>query len=483
MSAKKELKDLDTKVSGTTYTPNHEGEVDATSAAPKRLLGRHTTAATVHLALCLVMFSQVAMIVGAGAYARDIAAAVGGSDKITWISQAIAIITSVLGPPVSQAADYWGRKWFLVISTTSGFVGCLIISRATSMGMAIAGSVFCGFAYGSQPLLVAVASEILPRRYRTVAQSGLNMANGLGAVFGILREKLSKLDWIAYALLMSGIILFSMALTWSENPYPWKDSHVSPLFAVSCVLLIGLGYHQTMVRKDGMVHHGLFSLSICFFAAVVASFGVAAYTSVTKDIRGPLALSFLLYIIFGILMATSKVSSNIAVPWGYPIILGTGFALTFTCVITAAQMSAPPELIGLTISLRSFGGCVAIAIYAAIFNSAIKKYLVPDIASAVVPLGLSPKDMPQLIKGLTTHDEDLLAAIPGISQQILEVALHALKGAYLKSFRSVWIALAVMAFGAFVPSCFAINHKREFSSQIDASLEGEKNEGTVVHVE
>jgi MFS family permease len=54
------------------------------------------------------------------------------------------------------------------------------------MGMAIAGSVFCGFAYGSQALLVAVASEILPRRYRTVAQSGLNMANGLGAVFGLL---------------------------------------------------------------------------------------------------------------------------------------------------------------------------------------------------------------------------------------------------------------------------------------------------------
>jgi hypothetical protein len=32
-------------------------------------------------------------------------------------------------------------------------------------------------------------------------------------------------------------------------------------------------------------------------------------------------------------------------------------------------------------------------------------------------------------------------------------------------------------------SCFAINPNREFSSQIDASLEGEKSEGTIVHVD
>lgn len=83
-----------------------------------------------------------------------------------------------------------------------------------------------------------------------------------------------------------------------------------------------------------------------------------------KSIRAPLALSFVLYILFGskpafqlvyffaqalsnyiaVLMATAKLSSNIAVTWGYPVILGIGFALTLTAVVTAAQMSAPPEL-------------------------------------------------------------------------------------------------------------------------------------------
>jgi hypothetical protein len=105
--------------------------------------------------------------------------------------------------------------------------------------------------------------------------------------------------------------------------------------------------------------------------------------------------------------------------------------------------STTARLQSLTPTLNSFTD-------AAIFNSEIKKHLFPEIASAVVPLGLSPEHLPQLIKGLTTHDESLLASIPGINHQISEVALHALKGAYLKSFRPVWITLAVMAFGAFV---------------------------------
>ncbi|EEU41142.1 uncharacterized protein NECHADRAFT_46417, partial [Fusarium vanettenii 77-13-4] len=439
--------------------------------------------------LYCINFSQLAMIVGAGAYARDLAAVVGGSSNITWMVQSITIVTSALGPPFSQAADYWGRKWFLVLSTVCGMIGCIIISRAASMGMAIGGSVICGLSYGSQPLLVAVASEIVPRRYRAVVQSGLGIATATGAIFGLLREKLLRLDWVAYAFLASGIVLFSMALTWADNPYSWRDARVSATFAISCVLLLSLGFHQIKLKKDGMIHHRLFSsvhsniFSVTFFAAIVSSFGVAIYSSLMKSIRAPLALSFVLYILFGVLMATAKLSSNIAVTWCYPVILGIGFALTLTTVVTAAQMSAPPELIGLTLSLRSLGGSVALAIYNAIFNSAMKKYLAPSIAGAVVPLGVDPDDLPQLIQGLTTQDQKLLASIPGMTPRIMQAAVHALKEAYLSSFRRVWIALAAMAFCAFIPACFAINPKKDFSKDIDAPLDEKMAEATVAQVE
>lgn len=111
---------------------------------------------------------------------------IGGSNNSAWLSTAIAILTSLLGPPVSQAADYWGRKWFIVVLTIFGFIGSMVTSRATTMNMAIAGQVIAGLSFGSQPLLYAVASEILPRRWRPEAQAGLNVTVGVGGIFTLL---------------------------------------------------------------------------------------------------------------------------------------------------------------------------------------------------------------------------------------------------------------------------------------------------------
>lgn len=80
----------------------------------------------------------------------------------------------------------------------------------------------------------------------------------------------------------------------------------------------------------------------------------------------------------------------------------------------------------------------------------MKKYLAPSIAGAVLPLGVDPDDLPRLIQGLTTQDQMLLASIPGMTPRIMQAAVHALQEAYLLSFRRVWIALAAMAFCAFI---------------------------------
>lgn len=73
----------------------------------------------------------------------------------------------VFAAPVSQAADYWGRRWLLIILAFLGCVGTIITSRATTVsahpissrnlfadpnqqiGMAIAGEVFVGACFAS----------------------------------------------------------------------------------------------------------------------------------------------------------------------------------------------------------------------------------------------------------------------------------------------------------------------------------------------
>lgn len=243
----------------------------------------------------------------------------------------MAIFTVVLGPIVAQAADYWGRKWFLVGLSFSSALGGLITARATSMNMAIAGCCLIGTAFGMQPLLHAVVSEVLPRAWRGWAQSIVMLSNALGLFAGLvvggaltrdgdpnglrtffyigmafflltgsicvfayrpplrqlqklpLRDKLLRLDWVSYGLLASGLVLFCLGLSFLR-PYSWRDPLVSAPFAIGLVLAIALGIYEYRFKKDGMFHHGLFkgdrnfAISlICIFSEGIGFFAANQY--------------------------------------------------------------------------------------------------------------------------------------------------------------------------------------------------------------
>ena len=98
----------------------------------------------------------------------------------------MTITAATLGPPVSQAADYWGRKWFVVVLSSASCIGCIVVSRADTIGMAIAGQAVSALSQGCQPTIHAIASEILPRKYRPLAQSSINLAAALGGALGLL---------------------------------------------------------------------------------------------------------------------------------------------------------------------------------------------------------------------------------------------------------------------------------------------------------
>lgn len=288
------------------------------------------------LAVCFIYFAQLLCIVGAGTQGQTIAGHFGSKD-VVWFSAPITILTVVLGPIVSQAADYWGRKWFLVIFSLAGVVGSIIVARASSMSMAIAGFTVLGISFGVQPLLHTVAAEVLPRRWRPYAQAATLTSSSMGSVTGLLvggalnrnydpnslgfqyyfyitmaiylastilcilvyhppptakqiefrgrtMDKLKRLDWVGYFLLAVGLILFCVALSYSGNPYSWADAHVSATFAVGVVLALVLVVYETWFRSDGMFHHGLFtgnrnfSIALfCVFAEGLAFFAANIY--------------------------------------------------------------------------------------------------------------------------------------------------------------------------------------------------------------
>jgi MFS family permease len=334
------------------------------------------------------------------------------------------------------------------------------------MGMAIAGFTISGFSFGAQPLLHAVSSEVLPRRYRSWGQAADLVANALGGITALLvggalnrqsdpnsrgfrdywfmtsgifafaailtlflysppptktqtsftsAEKLKKLDWVGYLLLATGLVLFCISLSWSQNPYPWSSPEISATFTIGLVLMIGLGVYEWKLKEDGMFHHGLFRNKnfsvalICVFCEGIAFFAAnqyfafqvsvlyesdsllvgvrysiammvsilsavltGLYIALTRRVRWITVVAFLIFMCFFVGMALSDSSSNNRV-WAYPVLLGAALGMTLCALVTVAQLSTPPGLIasasGLFIAVRSLGGSIGLAICKTGFHS------------------------------------------------------------------------------------------------------------------
>ncbi|KAH8594915.1 major facilitator superfamily domain-containing protein [Bisporella sp. PMI_857] len=518
-------------------------------------------------AVCLIYVAQLINVVGAGARAQDISIVLGNSEDSVWLTSSVTIFTVVLSPPVSQAADYWGRRWFLIILTFMGIVGSIIVARANSMNMAIAGMCINGLSYGAQPLLHAVVSEVLPRKDRPFAQATVNVAASLGGLLALViggamarhdnhegfrnywymstafyalatalclvlynppprptqlglttGEKLKKLDWIGYFLLASGLVLFCIALSWSQNPYQWTDVHILATFLIGVALIAGLAVYETWFKTDGMFHHGLFSRGwnfvialICvfveglvFFAAnnyfafeatvlydhdpliagtryginfivyAIAAIVGGAICAATKKIKIPTAVAFVSMIIFFICMATATTGSSKAV-WGYPVFLGIGLGVALCALLSVAQFSTPSELIaitsGLMISVRSLGGSIGLAIYNAIFTAKFTANLGTKIAEAVLPLGLPQSSLPSLIGALASNNQSALLLVPDITPQIIGAGAGGLFEAYSIGFRFVWISAGCFTVIAAALAVFLVDPVKEFNRHIDAPAE------------
>lgn len=203
--------------------------------------------------------------------------------------------------------------------------------------------------------------------------------------------------------------------------------------------------------------------SIASIVSIPASLLGGLYLALTKQVRWLAVSSFLSFVIFFALMANTDPSdmSNRST-WGFPVFLGAGLGLSLVSLITLAQLSTPPELIaitsGLVIGVRSLGGSVGLAIYNALFNSAMGK-LGDNIAGAVIPMGLPPNMTGPFIGLLMKHDNVALAQLPGVTPPIIGAGVGAMLETFSKAFNHVWIAaacfVAVAALSTFLPlTCF-----------------------------
>jgi MFS family permease len=254
-----------------------------------------------------LLVAQLFSILGSGLLTQPIVRLMGSPSTAVWLSSSLNVASAALNPILSQAVDYWGRKWILVATTTSGLVGAIIVSRAQDIATVLVGFCLIAIMFGGQAASFAVVGEILPRKYRAIGQASLNISQCVAGISGVLfagalvqdgrsenyrsyfyllaglfavataaiavfynpplrelqmsltqTEKLRSLDWIGILTFTFGAVLFSIGLAWSNSPYSWNNPHILGTFVPGIALLLLFCVYEWRFKKDGIAHHGLF---------------------------------------------------------------------------------------------------------------------------------------------------------------------------------------------------------------------------------
>lgn len=193
---------------------------------------------------------------------------------------------TVLSPLVGRLSDVLDRKLFASIPPLIAVVGSIVSAKATSMDMLIGGGILVGFTLPTISIVQSIPSEILPLKYRALANGfsflggavgGLVGGLGAGAVTNVnpsgwrnifwimaglhgatslgflafywpkkrteyprmsLKEIVWACDPIGSFLFITGATLMLLALNWAGGAYHWSDPHVCANLVVGIVLIL-----------------------------------------------------------------------------------------------------------------------------------------------------------------------------------------------------------------------------------------------------
>lgn len=89
---------------------------------------------------------------------------------------------AVLSPIVGRLSDVFDRKYLAAGPPLVAFAGAVVSARATSMNMLIAGGILIGTTLSTISIVQAIPSEILPLKYRAVANWFAFVGGSLGGM-------------------------------------------------------------------------------------------------------------------------------------------------------------------------------------------------------------------------------------------------------------------------------------------------------------
>ncbi|KAI1800430.1 MFS general substrate transporter [Daldinia bambusicola] len=267
---------------------------------------------------CFAVMAQVFVVVAAGSVIAFIIRDLGDASIAGWVIQGPLLMQSVLSPIVGRLSDVLDRKFLATVPPLVAFVGAVVSAKATSMSMLIGGGILIGTTLATISVVQAIPSEILPLKFRALANGfafvggavgGLIGSLGAGAVTNVnvggwryifwmqaafhgitavglfcfywppaqveytrmsLRDCIWACDPIGSVLFISSATLMLLGLDWAGGAYSWSNPHVAVPVSLGLVLLVSFALYEWRGRSDGLVAHVFFRKNANFVYSVFA---------------------------------------------------------------------------------------------------------------------------------------------------------------------------------------------------------------------
>ncbi|KAJ5881169.1 uncharacterized protein N7473_012222 [Penicillium subrubescens] len=516
---------------GRTNSPREQPDQEDAEPTTKKSLSFKL--AFIGLAASLFVFQLDATCLGIAlpTIAGDLTAT---SLESFWANLAYTLCGLVMQPVWASISNAFGRKPPLHVSMGLFFVGSIVFATAQNMTTIIAGRVLQGLGGGGIDVLAEVIladMTTLEERSKYLGLMAIPSAIGnimgptVGALFstyaswrwigwinlpwlGIgtplvmlflklrpvpldatLAMNLKRLDWIGMALLIIGISIFVVPMSWAGSLYPWPSwQTLLPMF-LGVAVLVAFGFyeakpanpivpHRIFHSKTGNVTlvggflHGVvlvsllqylpllyqavelespISSAVSLLPTTIISVVFAAISMMMVPLFGGymwlLRLSWVILTLGSGLLALFDVGSSASMRYGLPILWGQGVALLRLNLLPMQASVKNVDDTGLAIAqfltIRMFGGLVGLTISSSIFNNVFSKAIADttvQLSGALAPL----KDASNAVRFI-----DSLRSL-----QVSISTMDQVLGVYLECFRTIFYVMTGMGALGLVTSIF-----------------------------
>ncbi|OQV08550.1 hypothetical protein CLAIMM_12803 [Cladophialophora immunda] len=320
-------------------------------------------------------------------------------------------------------------------------------------------------------------------------------------------EELRRIDYVGILLMVAGILLFLLGVSWGGQPLPWKSATIISLLSIGgCIIIIFIFWEIYGPHPNPIVPMHFFkdlrgfvcAIVICSVAATsfvalsiiwpsqvariygstVTSWQQSAWLSTTIAFGvysgfifcGPF-ISIVKHIrIQLIIMMTILVTFTGAMASCNPGNLSRSAAFSFFAGFPASWLELVPVLLiqlesndvdlgtvyAIIYSLRAIVGSIMTAVYLAILSSKITSETIKYVPDAAIKAGLPDSSVALLLETIAAGGTPgTLSKVPGVTVSINEAVEAALIVAYTAAYSYVYYA--AIAFGCVgLISCFCM---------------------------